>query len=275
MVDRYRSQSAFSDPGPYAALLNHLPTDIPGLVSVVRNVVVHYFAQGLSFSGVRLAEVDSRWVSRMLAADRSRHTRPLGAPREPKTRVVGCARDFTLLTVAALRHRGVAARSRIGFAGYFGDAFHYDHVVAEYWNGERWVRVDAQLDPATTDVDTFDVREFITAAEAWTAHRREEIDADNFGADPVGPYRGHRFLLDQVRHELAHRQRDELLLWDEWGEVDEELADWVAERLLAADAGAVEAERELADRYAADPALHPGGRVHCVSPSGLDAWVDL
>ena len=40
-------------------------------------------------------------------------------------------------------------------------------------------------------------------------HRREEIDPDNFGADPVGPYRGHRFLLDQVRHELAHRQRDE------------------------------------------------------------------
>ena len=96
---------------------------------------------------------------------------------------------------------------------------------------------------------------------------------DNFGADPVGPYRGHRFLLDQVRHELAHRQRDELLLWDEWGAIDEDLADWVAERLVAADAGSQEAEEELAERYAADPALHPGGQVHCVSPSGLDAWV--
>jgi hypothetical protein len=275
MVDRYRSQSAFSDPGPYAVLFNHLPTDVPGLVGVVRNVIVHYYAQGLSFVDERLAEVDSRWVSRILATDRSRHTRPLGAPREPKTRVVGCARDFTLLTVAALRHRGVAARSRIGFAGYFGDAFHYDHVVTEYWNGERWVRVDAQLDPATTDFDTFDVRHFITAAEAWTAHRRDEIDPDYYGADPVGPFRGHRFLLDQVRHELAHRQRDELLLWDEWGALDEDLADWVAERLIAADAGSAEAEEELASRYAADPALHPGGRVHCVSPSGLDAWVDL
>lgn len=275
MVDRYRSQSAYSDPGPYAALLDRVPTDVPGLVGVVRNVIVHYYAQGLSFVGERLAEIDSRWVSRILAVDRSRHTRPLGAPREPKSRVVGCARDVALLTVAALRHRRVAARTRIGFAGYFGDAFHYDHVVAEYWNGERWVRVDAQLDPATEGVDPFDVRRFITAAEAWTAHRREEIDPDNFGADPVGPYRGHRFLLDQVRHELAHRQRDELLLWDEWGSMDEDLADWVAQRLVAADAGDRAAEDELSARYAADPALHPGGRVHCVSPSGLDAWVDV
>ncbi|MDG6108871.1 transglutaminase domain-containing protein [Dactylosporangium aurantiacum] len=275
MVDRYRSQSAYSDPGPHAALLDRVPTDVPGLVGVVRNVIVHYYAQGLSFVGERLAEVDSRWVSRILTVDRSRHTRPLGAPREPKSRVVGCARDFALLTVATLRHRRVAARTRIGFAGYFGDAFHYDHVVAEYWNGERWVRVDAQLDPGTGDVDPFDVRRFITAAEAWTAHRREEIDPDNFGADPVGPYRGHRFLLDQVRHELAHRQRDELLLWDEWGSMDEDLADWVAQRLVAADAGDAAAEDELAARYAADPALHPGGRVHCVSPSGLDAWVDV
>ena len=52
--------------------------------------------------------------------------------------------------------------------------------------------------PGQTDFDTFDVRHFITAAEAWTAHRRDEIDPDNYGADPVGPYRGHRFLLDQV-----------------------------------------------------------------------------
>lgn len=52
-------------------------------------------------------------------------------------RFVGCCRDFSLLFVAALRGRGVPARTRIGFAGYFAPDFHHDHVVAELWDGHR------------------------------------------------------------------------------------------------------------------------------------------
>jgi len=110
-----------------------------GLVTVVRNVMVHYVGAGLTFTGERLEEINNRWVERILDTDQGRHAAPLSAPRPETERVAGCCRDFTLLTVAALRHKGVPARSRIGFAGYFHPDFHEDHVVVDYWNGQRWV----------------------------------------------------------------------------------------------------------------------------------------
>src|SRR3954468_22127549 len=116
MMQRYREQSRFSDPGRFGVLLDELPEDLPGLMASVRNVVVHYRAAGITFSGARLAEIDTRWVSRMLELDQQRFPGPLHEPRPVGERVVGCCRDFTLLTIAALRRRGVPARSRVGFS---------------------------------------------------------------------------------------------------------------------------------------------------------------
>lgn len=289
----YARHSVYTDPGPYAALLESLPADPGELASVVRNVVVHYRAAGIDFTGERLAEVDHRWVDRMLATDQRRLGTPLAVPRPQAERVVGCCRDFTLLLVAMLRHHGIPARSRVGFAAYLAPDFHYDHVVAEYWNGERWVFVDAQLEPGPGW--PFDPRDiphligadppatplFATAAQVWTAFRAGEVDVRQYGVDPALPLRGGWFVRNYVLHELAHRQRDELLLWDGWGGMAADLdgdvrpVDEVARLLLAADDGDESAERELADRYAADPALHPGTRVRCLSPTGRDSWVDL
>lgn len=100
-------------------------------------------------------------------------------------------------------------------------------MVAEYWNGERWVWVDAQLEQGSDwppfdpcDLPPADATEpgrFATAAQVWTAYRRDEVDADRYGVDPGLPFKGHGFVRDEVLWELAHRRRDELLLWDVWG----------------------------------------------------------
>ena len=85
--------------------------------------------------------------------------------------------------------------------------------------------------------------------------------------------------------ELAHRERDELLLWDVWGDTLPEtptpadeldrLADEVAELLVAADAGDASAEAALAERYATDPRLQPGSSVVTLSPTGRVGDADL
>jgi hypothetical protein len=273
MMQRYREQTRFSDPGRFGALLDDLPADLPALMAAVRNLVVHYRAAGITFTGPRLAEIDSRWVSRILELDQERFAAPLDRPRPEADRVVGCCRDFALLTVAALRRRGVPARTRVGFSPYFAEDWNYDHVVAEVWNGRRWVLADPQLDPAAYPFDTADVPQFITAAQAWTSHRRGLIDADRYGVDPSLPFRGHQYLLDAVLLELAHRKGDEVLLWDQWGAITDRTADELAALLLAADRGDAAAERTLTARYETDPALHIDGRVHCMSPSGFDGWV--
>jgi hypothetical protein len=287
----YARHSAYSDPGPYSPLLDALPTDLPSLAAVVRNIVVHYRAAGITFTGDRLAEVDNRWLDRLLATDQRRFPGPLDAPRPLAERVAGCCRDFTLLAAAALRQHGVPARSRIGFAGYFAPDFHYDHVVVEYWNGDRWVYADAELDPARSwPFDPCDVPRLVgahpggtppfeTAAQVWTAHRRGEIDVDRYGVAPDMPFRGAPFARRYVLLELAHRERDELLLWDGWGAMEDSgdpgLIDEIAGLLLAADGGDEAAERELADRYRAGERLNPDGQVRSHSPTGNVVDVDL
>lgn len=277
-MEFYTRQTRFSSPRQHAALFDPLPADPEGIGEVVRNLTVHYRASGLEFPPDRLAEIDSRWVDRMLDADRRRHDTPLAEPRRPEQRVVGCCRDFTLLTVAALRHKGVPARSRVGFADYLDPAFHPDHVITEYWDGARWTATDTQLDIPDVRLTTGGLR---TAAQVWSSYRRGEIDVETFGVGDVPALRGAWFVRNYVIYELAHRLGDELLLWDIWGDVslspptDPTLIDEIADLLQSADAGDRSADRKLSDRYAADSRLHPTDTIICATPDGPPSVVDL
>jgi hypothetical protein len=291
---KYDVQTDYSDPGVHAHLFDALPDDIPGIAAVVRNLLIHYRGGGIQFTGDRLAEIDHRWVEAMLTTDQKRNGTPLAVPREPFDRIVGCCRDYTLLFVSALRHKGIPARSRIGFAVYFNEAFKHDHVVAEYWNGDRWVMIDAQLDPA--EDRPFDVQDiprgpflsaprgpFLSAAEVWLGVRAGDLDPDLFGIDPGSPIGGGWFIRNYVHLQLAHLQGDELLLWDNWGTMtdtldgaDVTLTDEIATLMVASDNGDETATKELAERYQTDPSLRPTGRSYITSPTGAPyTWVDL
>lgn len=285
MID-YSCHTAYTDPGAYAGLLEALPAEVGAVSAAVRNVVVHYMHGGVALEADRMSEIDSRWVSRILQIDQDRHPAPLSTPRRNDDRVAGCCRDFTLLAVAGLRQHGIAARSRIGFAGYFVEGWHHDHVVVEMLDGGRFV--DAQLDPADWPFDTQNVPRgldgFATAAEVWTAYRHDGLDLSTYGVGPDLPLRGEWFVGNYVLLELAHRQGDELLLWDGWGakrglgdddRAEIALIDEIAALLVAADGGDAGAEAELADRYAGDERLHPGTRIVSHSPCSGDVLVDL
>ncbi|SNT27925.1 Transglutaminase-like superfamily protein [Asanoa hainanensis] len=286
----YARQTAFSDPGAYAHLFDKLPTDPRELTAVVRNVLTHYRDPNVTLPKDRADDIDNRWIERVLATDQGRHDCPLTEPRAPEDRVGGCCRDFSLLTVSALRHQGIPARVRIGFADYFFvPGWHHDHVVADYWNGSRWVLADPQIGPGDWPFDPDDMPRpdgagtpFATAAAVWTAYRKGEVDPDTYGVDPSMPIRGDWFIRDAVIGELAARQGDEVLLWDVWGDMSDKvdeagaaLADELAALLLAADAGDDAAAKELADRYAEDDRLNPRGHVRCLSPTGEETLVDL
>ncbi len=276
-LESYARQSVYSDPGEFAHLFDAVPADVAGISAVAQNVIVHYRAAGITFQGQRLAEVDSRWLRRILEVDQGRHHAALEVPRQEDQRVAGCCRDFTLFAVGALRHHGIPARSRAGFAAYLSESgYHFDHVVAEWWDGSRWVMTDAQI-------SLLDAAEFETAAQVWTALRKGEIeDPSRYGVAPGMPYCGDWFIYNYVFIELAHRMRDESLLWDDWGAMtgdiagaDVELADEIAALLLAADAGSTRAEVELAERYGSDSRLRLSGRIRSHSPTGELLHVDL
>ncbi|MFK4246662.1 transglutaminase domain-containing protein [Micromonospora chokoriensis] len=287
-IDDYRQHSPYSDPGPHAALLDAVPADIASVAATVRNVIVHYRAGGVELPPDRLEEVNCRWVDRILDTDQSRFPLPLAAERPAADRVAGCCRDHTLLSVAVLRQHGIPSRSRVGFASYFVPGWHHDHVLVEYWDGRRWVWADPELDPAGDwGFDGYDIDPkaglFDSAARVWSAYRAGTIDPEVYGVSPELPIRGDWFIHDYVLIELAHRQKDELLLWDRFGAMTEDLStadltlvDEIAALLLAADDGDEAAEKALADRYASDARLRPGPQVHCISPvSSSVSVVDL
>jgi hypothetical protein len=310
-IAAYAQQSPYSDPGRHAALLAEVDPTPAALHHAACATIVHYRGQASELADGQDADIDLRWLADVLDVATKRVPGSLLADRPVPDRVAGCCRDVTLLAVGALRQHGIPARSRVGFAGYFEGGFHHDHVVAERWDGTRWVRFDTMLDPANgprpdprpgrpphLQAWGFDVHDmptgpgapFQTAAEVWQQLRAGTADPAVYGVDASLPdLCGAEFVRGYVVEELAHRQREELLLWDVWGDTlppglqptprpDDEydaLADEVADLLVRADAGDVDAEAELDARYATDDRLHPRGAVVTLSPTGRVGDTDL
>ncbi|MEV4537228.1 hypothetical protein AB0J82_25955 [Asanoa sp. NPDC049518] len=221
------TQTYATDPAHHAALLDNLPADVEALGMVVRNVV----------GGAGTPGADHARVVDLLDADQACF--PAQGLRVPRGRPVGgTCRSAALLMLAALRHRSLPARSRVGFAPYLDDAA---HVVVSYHDGERWRTTDPRVAGATG---------FVFPGDAWLAYRAGRSNAARFG--------GGAALRDAVLRDVAHVNGAEVRLTGEWGPMGPDLVDGldVVDDLAALLVGLAEgnrvAERELAERYASD-----------------------
>ncbi|MFI0721482.1 transglutaminase-like domain-containing protein [Streptomyces sp. NPDC021224] len=233
----YAAQSPTSDPGAYAGLLADLPRDPGGLARVVRGLMIHRVEGGqwdIPIADDRMRDdAETRYIDDILGLVAARDPGPLTARRAWSDRFVGICRDFTLLHVALLRHFGIPARLRSGFATYFSDkGFHWDHVATEYWDAERgWLLADAQIaDPEhyAYGFDPIDVPRdrFIVAGQAWQAIRAGDADPMRFGLDLEDtPLLGERFVAGNIRYDLSALNKVETLLWDVWGAGSESSTD--------------------------------------------------
>ena len=148
----FGTQGMITDPGQRASLYNGLPRDPQALRPIVQGLLIHVFwadRYGLNLTPEREAEVQLRLVERQLERIVALDDAPLTVSRPLDKRLVGNCRDFSVITTSILRHFGVPARARCGFAGYFEPGKWVDHWVVEYWDGPatRWRLVDVQLDP--------------------------------------------------------------------------------------------------------------------------------
>jgi hypothetical protein len=224
-LDRYASQSVFTDPGAYAALIGGLPRDIAALCRTLQGLLIHEAwieRQGLdpaAFSGQSRATLPvARRLEQLLTID----PRPLSIARPGASRALATCRDFSLMSCAVLRHHGVPARLRCGFGRYFAGHPYHDHWVCEYWarDEQRWVLVDAELDELHRsllkfDFDPTDVprTEFITGIEAWTRCRSGVIDPAQLGH---GSTTGLFFARVNLVRDLLALARIETSAWDTW-----------------------------------------------------------
>jgi Transglutaminase-like superfamily len=285
ILEFYAHQGPICDPREMGALFEDLPPDVAALCEIVQGLLIHY-EEGDMF-GVRLSkerrkEIDTRDVRSMLARILKLEDRPLSVARPPEKRLAGCCRDFATLLCSILRHHGIPARVRFGFAAYFQPDFHCDHVICEYWNAteQRWVLVDPQMDEMHQQVNrlTFDVldvphEDFILAGRAWQLCREGRMDPERCGVN--AEIRGLWFVQSYLVHDVAALNGVELLCWDCWGladngpdvpATDEELM--VLDRLAALTLSGNEGFWRLRDCYEQDSRLRVGPEMQCYSPAG-------
>jgi hypothetical protein len=235
-LDGFAAHGPITDPRHRAGLFDQQPADIAALCRVVQGLMIHVFwaeRYGLQLPEERQGELQLRSVASKLDRILELDPRPLAETRPLEKRLVGNCRDFTVLLTSMLRHQGVPARARCGFARYFLPNHYEDHWVCEYWNAAqgRWVLVDPQLDEFQSNelsirFSPLDVPrdEFIVGGKAWQLCRTGQADPDTFG---IFDLHGLWFVRGDFVRDVASLNKVELLPWDSWGIIearDEELS---------------------------------------------------
>lgn len=229
-------------------LTENLPDTVPKIVETVQNALIHVYwveRYGEKFTEDHSSVLSTRSAADILRQIYKQQPESLQEQRKQSEKTIGNCRDFTVLSVAFMREKGIPARARCGFSTYFSTPEmklkYIDHWVVEYWNtnDERWVMVDSQIDDfqrreLNLTFDTLDVPhdKFITGGAAWQMCREKKADPETFG---IFEMNGMGFIRGDMIRDLAALTKTPLLPWDCWGVIldedikDIELLDQVAE----------------------------------------------
>lgn len=215
ILDYYRQPAEITNLEKYTEFIHWLSDDPFVIYQVVQGLIVHdAWLKNYGEPYLKAHEYPQKiafmqdLLDKALELDGSN----LSIPRHPRDRVIACCREFATLMVALLRAKGVPARSRCGFASYFGWNGQYeDHWICEYWDKDRWVRADPQLDPFQQSclrdwagqsgltaekarrIRNFNPRDlkpedFLPAGQAWLLCRQAKANPMNFGiSSPIRP----------------------------------------------------------------------------------------
>jgi hypothetical protein len=223
ILNNYATPGPFTDPREYTCLFDDLPTDLGELCRLVQNNLIHIFwadRYGRKLSEADKETVNVRSIFEKLARIQGAGFHLLTESRALEQRQVGNCRDFSVMLVSILRHKGIPARARCGFGTYFLPNHFEDHWVCEYWcdDQNRWILVDAQLDEfqckeLKVNFDPLDVprTQFIVAGQAWQMCRRGRVEPKKFG---IFEWHGWWFIWGNVIRELLAFNKIELLPWD-------------------------------------------------------------
>ncbi len=214
MIEKsYRWHTAVSDPGPHAALLRSLPSEVAELVPLVGNVLVHHSrVKGFAAGTGRLDDgTELRPVRKVLDAVVALDDTDWRRPRAAGRRLVVDCRSVAVLVTAVLREHGVPARRRFGFAGYLTPSHWQSHVVCEYAHAGGWTRTDPDLARFALAQE-----EFLDATQAWRFSPQEQ---ERFGYGPAPEMRGRWTVRWELLRDLAALTGFEPLTSDGWGVV--------------------------------------------------------
>jgi catechol 2,3-dioxygenase-like lactoylglutathione lyase family enzyme len=233
IISFYQAQSAMSTPGKYQSLYTELPQNIAELCKIIQANFNHLFIVNLfgpqlyqfSIKDVRalkrepLDETSIDSIERFLEGIQKITPGSLTKQKSLEERHFAICRDYALLLTSMLRHQGIAARVRCGFATYLNPGFYEDHYVCEYYceKEKRWILVDSQLDRPVSefmriDFNSLDVPRdrFLVAGKVWQEMRLGNINPTKCGIMNI---RGRDFIRANVLIDLACLNKAENMMY--------------------------------------------------------------
>lgn len=141
--------SDFTDPGEWLELYADLPDDLPGLMRVVKNLLVHPFDRkkyGLRATPNRQRELQKLFTVQKMLGDLFRHPPvSLVEVRSPYQRLLQHCDFHTVLLASFCQYKGVEVRTRCGFAAYLAPGMWLYHWLNEVRRPffDTWTLVDA------------------------------------------------------------------------------------------------------------------------------------
>ena len=229
MLEFYRAQSPWTDPGEHEAMYAGIPDDVGSIVEAVQGAVVHgglLWLYGLKPSEAQDGGSDIRRTDELLGRIKALDDAGLDVHRSVEKRLVVNCRQFAVLTCSILRHKGIPARARAGYELYTHREGKYDsHWICEYWNQDeaRWIQVDPQIDAKQRefmkiDFNTLDMPKgrFVIAGEGFQRYRDGDVPAEDFGVYGDGRWNamGWTMAMESVTCDMLALNKVELLPWD-------------------------------------------------------------
>lgn len=217
VLNRYREFSAYTDPGEYAHLYDGLPESHRALCDIVEAQLVHPVE--IRSNEIEVPEgreyEDTVYVNvaEMLGALVKHNPDGFIRNRRFEDKLYVACVHHAMLYASIMKHRGVPARLRAGFAPYIGeslgiDGLHTGHAVTEVWDESKkqWILIDPDL-----KMVDFERKRFESPANVWLAYRSGRVEID----ETYRSYRGHGYfaLMHMLCLDLRFILNNEISYW--------------------------------------------------------------
>lgn len=179
LTSYYAEKSETSDFGRWQEHIKSLSSDPIEWSEITRGLIIHNglaALESLEYHADRYRDMGRRGVEDIVTGIFDIDPAPLENQRPRADRMIGYCYHFALLYCSLLRAKGIAARTRCGFASYFLADHWIDHWVVERWLVDHWVITDPNegLDELTQD-------QFRSACTAWQICRSKQDDVQRYG----------------------------------------------------------------------------------------------
>ena len=201
ILNHYLKYGMFTNPGLYNTYLKSLSDDIEEIGRLIRWSLIHRTTLEWENGGIntdlkfgdmkkvpwyRQAEDDNLpTTAAMLAELFRRDKRGFTMERKVQDKLILTCRFAAILMASILKAKGIPARVRAGFAGYWeGAEVSSDHWITQYWDKteKRWITIDVDGSFHDVGFNLYDVPEgkFDFSADAWLNVRNGKVDGTRF-----------------------------------------------------------------------------------------------